>query len=308
MQLSTRTHIKEASGPSVGFVGAGRTATALAGCLSGAGYAVVAVASRSSSSAERLAGRVPGCRSVPSAQAVADLAEVVFITTPDADVASVAAACRWRSGQAAVHCSGVMGLEALAPAAALGAETGSLHPLTTFGPPDAAVQDLRGAAFGIEAGERLYPVLSEMAHRLGGIPLRVPAGARSLYHAAAVMGCGYLVALLEAATTLWQRAGLPSEAAGPALGHLAHATLDNLLELGPGPALTGPMVRGDTATVRDHLMALASRAPELLPLYAALGTRCAELASSSGRMPPEALGAWRELFRQYQGVASPEES
>ena len=299
---------------SVGFIGAGRTAGALAPALSRVGYAVVSVTSRSRSSAKRLAGRIPGCRSAPNGQAVADAAGLVFITTPDATVAEMASGVRWRTGQRVVHCSGALTLEPLAPAAALGAETGSLHPVMTFGPPDAApaeavrglpIRGLQGAAFGIEAGGELYLVLAEIARRLGGIPIRVPPGARPLYHAAAVMGCGYLVALMDTACDLWRRAGLPPEAAAPALGHLARATLEHSLELGWGPALTGPMVREDTATVQGHLEALASQALEALPIYAALGARCAELASSSGRMPPEALEAWRELFHQYEpGVSS----
>ena len=226
----------------------------------------------------------------------------------------MAAALRWRPGQRVVHCSGALTLEPLAPAAALGAETGSLHPVMTFGPPDEApaeamggspIRGLRGAAFGIEAGEGLYPVLAELAHRLGGVPLKVPPEARPLYHAAAVMGSGYLMTLMESACDLWRRAGLPPEAAAPALGHLARATLEASLKLGWGPALTGPLVREDTATVRGHLEALASQAPEALPIYAALGARCAELAFSSGRMPPEALEAWRELFGRYEpGVSA----
>ncbi len=298
----------DALGPSVGFVGAGRAATALGLGLSVAGYRVVAIASRSPVSARRLAGRIAGCATAPSGQAVADMAQQVFITTPDAVVAELAAGIRWRQGQWAVHCSGALTRQALDAAAASGAETGSFHPLSTFSSNSGSSGDgdapgLRGAIFGIEAEGGLRVALAEMAERLGGTPLAVPAEARALYHAAAVMSCGHLVALLDAAMALWRRAGLPDAEAAPALTHLASATLANLRNLGPSEALTGPVPRGDIGVVRDHLEALALQAPELLPSYAVLGDRSAQLAAAGGRITHGQAQAWRELLRPYQEPA-----
>ena len=176
----------DASGPSVGFIGAGRVSTALGLGLSTAGYRVVAVASRSPVSADRLARRIAGCATAPSGQAVADMAQQVFITTPDAVVTEVATAIRWQPGQWAVHCSGALTRQPLSAAAAAGAETGSFHPLSTFSSADDDAPNLRGAIFGIEAEGGLLAALEEMAERLGGTPLAVPAEARVLYHAAAV--------------------------------------------------------------------------------------------------------------------------
>ena len=102
----------------VGFVGAGRTGSALALNLAQAGYPVVAVASRSAASAHRLAARIGGCTPLPDAQAVAGTAELVFVTTPDDVIAQVVSGVSWHSGQGVVHCSGALGLEPLAPAAA----------------------------------------------------------------------------------------------------------------------------------------------------------------------------------------------
>ena len=294
----------------IGFVGAGRTATTMALGLAQAGYGVVAVASRNDASALRLAERVPGCRAVPDAQAVADAATLVFITTPDDAIGRVAASVAWHPDQSVVHCSGALTLEPLVAASERGAKTGSLHPVQTFGPveqwlrgPGAitngrgeSLESFRGAAFGIEADGPLFDTLAEMARRLGGAPLQVPAGARPLYHAAAVLVCGYFVALFQDATRLWQLAGLPAESTAPALAHLVQGTLNNVRTTGVAASQTGPVSRGDSGTVRAHLQALAERAPELLPVYAALAGRTVVLAASTGRLPAAVLPDWEALL------------
>ena len=281
--------------PSVGFIGAGRVAGALAPALAAAGYRVAVVASRTVASAELVAGRVPGATAT-DAQGVVDAAELVFLTTSDAAIGHVAGALRWRDGQAAVHCSGALTLEPLAAARRQGALTGSWHPFQTFGAEGTATT-LEGVTFGIEAEAGLYDRLFELAERVGGVGLPVPAGARALYHAASVMSCGYLTTLLHEAEALWTRAGLPPEAAGPAIGVLAETTLANLRRAGAGAALSGPTARGDEATVRLHLDALAANAPELLPLYAAVSARSAVLAEEVGR--PVGETDWAALFAEY---------
>ena len=281
--------------PSVGFIGAGRLASTLAPALAAAGYRVAAVASRTSASAERVAALVPGAAAADP-QGVVDAAELVFLTTSDGAIGPVAGALRWRDGQAAVHCSGALTLEPLAAARKQGALVGSWHPFQTFGAGGTATT-LAGVTFGIEAGAGLYDTLAELARRVGGAALPVPAEARVLYHAASVMSCGYLTTLLHEAEALWKRAGLPPEAAGAAIGVLAETTLANLRRAGAGAALSGPTSRGDEATVRLHLDAVAERAPELLPLYAAVSARSAVLAEEAGR--PVGETDWAALFAEY---------
>ena len=285
----------------VGFIGVGRTGSALAMGLAQAGYLVVA-SSRSQASARRLAERVPGSTAVCRAQAVADAADVVLITTPDDAIAEVAASVEWLPHQAAVHCSGALTLESLSAPAAQGAAIGSLHPVHTFGPVDGPAGQpgkegsLMGAAFGIEADGPLFDTLAEMARSLGGVPLRVSAEARRLYHAAAVMVCGYSVGLFNDAAGLWRQVGLPTDLATPALVHLVQATFSNILSLGVEASQTGPVSRGDAGTVQAHLEALRDQAPELLPVYSAIAQRAVMLAVSSGRLPKAELPEWEELL------------
>ncbi len=279
--------------PSIAFIGAGRVAGMLACAFADLGYPVPAVASRSPESAQRVASLVPGCRAV-SPQDAADAAEVVFITTSDGAVADVAASVAWRVGQGVVHCSGALTCGPLAPARDAGASVGSWHPFQTFG----GETTLTGVTFGIEAEGELLAFLERLASEVGGYPLRVPADARALYHAASVFSCGYLTTLLGEARTLWTRAGLPPEQAFQAITRIANSTLANIERFGAGTALTGPTSRGDTGTVRLHLDAVREVAPELLPLYREICLRSVELAREAGR--PGGDTDLRPLFAEYE--------
>ena len=279
--------------PSIAFIGAGRVAGMLARAFADLGYPLPAVASRSPESAQRVASLVSGCSAV-SPQDAADAAEVVFITTSDGAVADVAASVAWRAGQGVVHCSGAQTCGPLGPARDAGANVGSWHPFQTFG----GETTLAGVTFGIEADGDLLAFLERLASEVGGYPLRVPAEARALYHAASVFSCGYLTTLLGEARTLWTRAGLPPEQAFQAITRIASSTLANIERFGAETALTGPTSRGDAGTVRLHLDSVRNVAPELLPLYREICLRSVELARQAGR--PVAGMDLRPLFAEYE--------
>ncbi len=272
----------------VAFVGAGRLAGVLAPELARLGYRIAAVASRSRESAERVAA-LAGSRAAGLQEAV-DAAELVFVTTPDDAIGAVASEARWRAGQWAVHCSGALTLSPLAPVLQAGASAGSWHPFQTFG----GETSLQGVTFGIEADGALLDALERLSTEVGGYALRVPAESRALYHAASVMSCGYLTTLLNEAQTLWEKAGLPPEAALRAMGRLARTTLTNIESAGTAAALTGPTSRGDEGTVRLHLDAVRTKAPELLPLYREISLRSVELAREAGR--PGGSADWSGVY------------
>ena len=263
----------------VGFIGAGKVARTLAPALHEAGYDIRAVASRSRANAEALADTI-GAEAV-SLQGVVDRCALVFLAVPDDAIAFVVEAVAWRSGQAAVHLSGALGRGALAAAADAGAATGAFHPVQTFGGTGTRAT-LDGVTFGIDAEPPFYGVLAAMAERLKGRALRVPSEARALYHAGAVLACGYLTALLGEAVSVWERAGLSRADAQAALARMAETTATNVGAAGAGEALTGPIVRGDAATVRAHLAALRRTSPQTLEAYKAVGKRAAALAEANG--------------------------
>ncbi|MFC1934592.1 NAD(P)-binding domain-containing protein, partial [Chloroflexota bacterium] len=114
--------------PKLGFIGAGTVGTALATRLSDRGYQVVAVSSRSRASAEKLAQAISGCHAVNSNQAVANLAELIFVTTPDDTIGPVVSEIQWHPGKSVVHCSGADSTETLEPARKSGVQVGAFHP------------------------------------------------------------------------------------------------------------------------------------------------------------------------------------
>ena len=327
--MTTDTHAV-----SIGFIGAGVLGRGLALALAGAGCPVAAVSSRTPSSARWLAGRIDGCLAADTAQAVADRCDLVFITTPDAAIAEVAAAVSWRAGQGVAHCCGAASTELLAPAARAGASVGAMHPYQTFAAlaePEAAARRLSGVTFAIAAEGWLADYLPTLAARLGGRAVAIPDELRPLYHASAVLACGYVATLLDAAISIWSElAELGSELGpdlgskpGPELGSelgpdlgsdsdacwdaglnavlpLARATLDAIAAAGPRAATTGPAIRGDANTVAAHLAALEQRAPHLAPLYRELTRASLPLARAKG-VSEEALAA---LARQLEAPAA----
>ena len=271
----------------IGFIGAGTVGTALAVRLSGGGYSVVAVSSRTRASAQRLADAVPGCRAYDSAQDVADNAQVVFITTPDDAIAGVVAGLKWHRGQGVLHCSGSDSSRTLEPARSCGAYVGGFHPLQTFASVEHAIQNIPGSTFAIEAEEPLLSMLQGMAADLGGEWVRLSAGDKVLYHAAAVIACNYLVTLVKLATDLWQDFGASPQQATKALLPLLRGTLNNIENVGIPDCLTGPIARGDSGTVAKHIDALEQSAPGVLTTYRELGLQTIPIALAKGRIDEE---------------------
>ncbi len=292
--------------PTIGFIGIGVLGKGLAMSLAARQYRVVAAHSRSLAFSQWLAQRLPGCRAFTSAQELADAADLVFITTPDSAIGQVAATVRWRPGQGVVHCCGAASLEVLQPAAAQGAVTGAFHPFQTFAglaDPGDTLSRLAGVTFAVEGQGWLSGFLGDLARTLGGHPVFIPHHHRPLYHAAAVLGCGYLVTLLQAAVTAWQAMGFSPERAMDALYPLARATLENVAQGGITASVTGPVVRGDAATVQAHLEALYQSLPDLVPLYCALTEASLPLAASRG-ISPDYLAALEELLEGYRPAST----
>lgn len=287
------------SSPSIGFIGTGRVANTLARALSQAGFNVVALASRTVESAQRLADALPNCRAYATQQEVADAADLVFLTVPDDAIAPLVDALRWRADMAVVHCSGATELSALAKAQRAGARVGGFHPLHAFADPLVALAHLPGCAVAVEAEEPLLGELNAIAHALRLEPLRLPPGSRALYHLSGSFAASFIDGLLHEAVELWrQRLGVSREQALKALLPLARATLDSVAAMGTVEALTGPISRGDVGTVARHLDALRRDHPDTLPLYALLAQRSVGMAVEKGALTEAQRAELERLLAQ----------
>jgi predicted short-subunit dehydrogenase-like oxidoreductase (DUF2520 family) len=207
-------------------------------------------------------------------------ATAVLLCVPDGAVADVCAdsAAADPLPKLIGHVSGAGTLELLASASARGVAAFSLHPLQTFTRARTDVAGVPAAVAGSDqAAERFAAALAD---RLGMRPFSVPESSRAAYHAAASIASNFLVALEESAAGLLAELGIDD--GRELLAPLVLRTAANWTE-GGGDALTGPIARGDQATVERHRAALDEAAPELLPLYEALAERTAALATSEVR-------------------------
>ena len=191
-------------------------------------------------------------------------AELVLLCVPDRAIAEVAA--ELEPGPWVAHVSGGTPLAALEPHR----RRFSLHPLQTF-TLDRGPEQLDGAWAAVtgESTEALTAAL-ELADALGVRPFVLADEHRALYHAGAAMASNYLVALRRAAGRLLAAANVPGEALEP----LMRRVIENDFQL------TGPIERGDWATVERHRAAIAGQAPELLDAYDALATLTADSTRS----------------------------
>jgi predicted short-subunit dehydrogenase-like oxidoreductase (DUF2520 family) len=282
----------------VGVVGVGRVGTALGTALARAGHPVVAASGVSADSRRRAERFLPGVPILAPDEVVA-AADFVLLAVPDDAlrplVAGLAATGAWQEGQLVAHTSGAQGISVLNPAAARGVLPLALHPVMTFTGRAEDVERIAGATFGVTAPDELRPVAESLVVEMGGEPVWVPELARPLYHAALTIGSNHLVTLVNDALGLLDVAGVEQPAR--LLAPLLSAALDNVLRLGDA-ALTGPVSRGDVATLATHLSTVGARAPDVLPSYLAMARRTAQRAHATGRLSDGQLAAVIETLEQ----------
>jgi predicted short-subunit dehydrogenase-like oxidoreductase (DUF2520 family) len=236
----------------VGVVGPGRVGTALARALSEAGVEVEGPAGRGE--------RPAGC-------------DAIVLCVPDGEIAAAAEVVT-AAAPLVGHTSGATSLSALAHT---GVPAFGLHPLQSFAHPGVRFEGA-GAAVAGTTPEALE-FATALAERLGMKPFEIDDDGRAAYHAAASVASNFLVTLQAAAETIAAGAGLGRQDARELLVPLVRQTLENVAELGPEAALTGPIARGDDATVEAQRAAVEEAAPELLALFDELVERTRALAA-----------------------------
>jgi predicted short-subunit dehydrogenase-like oxidoreductase (DUF2520 family) len=273
----------------IAFVGAGRLAQTLAAAFSNSGVRIVAVASRSTAQADKLAASAPGCVVFESAQEAASAAQLTFITVPDSAIEPVTRQIKWRPGQAVVHCSGATEVAVLQAAADQGAHIGGFHPLQLFADPQVALPLMAGSSVAIEAQGALNVELRRLAAGVGYRPITLPPGVRPRYHAATNYAASFLLSMLREACDLWNSFGVDDEQTLAALLPLARGTLDTAAAKGLPGALAGPISRGDAAVVAMHMRDLAQLDGHFLEFYRSVALRQLRLARERNHLDSEVL-------------------
>lgn len=269
-------------GPEVAIVGAGKAGRTLGRLAHRAGYAIGPVVCRTRARAEAAAAFIGAGRPGTALEG----SELTLVAVPDGAIAEVAQGFRLPRRAVLAHTCAAYGAEVLRPHRPAGA----VHPLRSFGDPARAAELFAGTACAVDGDEEAVAALEPFVRAIGGVPLRVLTDRKALYHAGAVFASNYLVAILEAALRLFEKAGVGRREALGALASLSEGTLANARSVGIPEALTGPVERGDAETVRRHAEAIAAGAPELGGAYAALGRLAIEAALAKGSIDAAAAG------------------
>ncbi|MCU1296586.1 MAG: hypothetical protein JWO91_864 [Acidobacteriaceae bacterium] len=254
----------------IAIIGAGRLGTALVRELARANYKITEVVSRgkaaSKRQARRLAERV-GARAVTMKTAHLD-ADVIWICVPDSEISGVArdiagvspftiqkrsAKKPWRY-KAVFHSSGALTSDELDVLRQQGGAVASIHPLMTF--VSGSVPSLKGIPFGIEGDARAVREAMRIVRQLGGEAFNVRKENKAAYHAWGTFLSPLLLAFLVTAENVAQHAGVSATDARKKMLPIVKQTLANYAVLGPAQAFSGPIVRGDIGTVRQHLRVL----------------------------------------------------
>lgn len=282
----------------VSIVGAGRLGTTLGAALACRGWRVEAIVDRDARAAREARRIIGQGRASASLGAAARSKGPIIISVPDDAVGRVAAGLArsggaW-AGRSVFHTSGLLPARILAPLARRGAHVASLHPVQAFPRKDAPASIFKSVTWGIEGDADAIEAAAEIVRALQGNLLLLAEENKPLYHAACTLASNSLIALEWTAAGVLRRAGIGEDIASRMLLPLLQGTLQNVKNLGLEKALTGPVLRGDIATVRKHLKALRDD-PASREVYVVLGKQILRLASKSA-LPAGRVRALKRLL------------
>jgi predicted short-subunit dehydrogenase-like oxidoreductase (DUF2520 family) len=265
---------------SLAIIGAGRVGRALGRRFRELGWKIGSIVTRGEASARKAVRFIGAGHAHPGTSRAVFESRVIIIATPDDQITAVARELARLGGnellgKVVLHTSGARGADVLDVLKAQGAAVGSMHPLQSFS--GVSVPSLEGRVFAVDGDAQAIRVARQMARALGGSPVRIRGEKKVLYHAAAAMAAGHVLAVEEAATQLLLSLGMRRSEAVRALSPLTRQVLDNFEGLGPRAAWTGPLSRGDFKVVQAHLGALRELPQEFANVYAALSRLAARV-------------------------------
>lgn len=251
----------------VGLIGQGKAGRSLKHALSEAGLDLVWCWSRGTSESLCALARV----------------DVVILAVSDAAISEVADALAQRptaSGETWLHLSGCHPGNLCRVSDTLPRAAGSLHPLCALDGSAHGARRLEGCLAGLDGDDEAVKVGRNLALALKMKPVRLVAGKKALYHAAAVTVAGHVTGLFARSARTLEACGFSEEEAHQALYPLLKAAVDNLESRTPVQALTGPIARGDEEVVSAHVEALQQHDPAFAELYVALNQLSRDLIAS----------------------------
>jgi predicted short-subunit dehydrogenase-like oxidoreductase (DUF2520 family) len=276
---------------SLAIIGAGRVGRVLGRRLHQLGWKIGVVVTRSEASSRRAVRFIGAGKPYGALTRHVLGSRVILMATPDDALSGVARELARTGGEelrgkVVLHTSGAQDSRTLAPVKECGAAVGSMHPLQTFS--GVGVPPLEGRVFAVEGDVIAVRAARQVAKALGGSPVHITGEKKILYHAAAALAAGHVLALVEAATQLLVSLGMKRREAARALLPLTRQVLDNFERVGPRAAWTGPLARGDYKIVEAHRRALHDSQEEIAQAYETLNRLAASV------LAPDAAGAGAE--------------
>lgn len=228
------------------------------------------------------------------------VAELYLLACPDkvleACCLELAESGLLREGDIVFHCSGAISSEILKPLAEQGAWIASVHPIKSFAEPKQAILSFQPTYCGVEGNPAALARLQPLFEAIGGIVFNINPEQKTLYHAASVFACNYLVALQSISLRAFAQVGVDESLALKILQPIVQETVTNIFQLGPAAALTGPIARGDAKVVTKQLTALQTKLPLEGEIYRLLGLVALELAYQRKKTPTEYLQAVADVL------------
>ena len=276
--------------PDIALIGPGKVGCAISRRLYRSGYPITAVIGRDIERATDACQFIGCTTNVATTDLTrASQARVILLAVPDDHISAVSATLNSKAnsltGKTLVHFSGLHKASCMQKEGETQAfSTISIHPLLPFADRTLASQRLSGCPCALEGDEISMALGTELITAFEGQPFLIKSDKKDLYHAAACKSSNYLVTLLSGAETLLAECGISKAEGLSLLSPLLRATLDNVIKLGTEQGLTGPIVRGDMATVAKHIDAMAQISNEQLNSYLVLADQTVSLARKSTRL------------------------
>ncbi|MBL4671614.1 MAG: DUF2520 domain-containing protein [Arenicella sp.] len=217
-------------------------------------------------------------------------ADITLICVNDGSIERVcqALAKSFKTGSVVGHCSGALDSAILSSAQQRECAIASCHPLNTFPNISLALQRFatteHGSYMYSEGDQAALSTLLPLFEQAGFNNMRIDRHTKPLYHAACVFACNYLSSLMDMSLETAAKAGLEKESFWLSLQPLIQSTLENISEHGTAGALSGPIARGDSATIESHMRALVEHSDSLKISYADLGLRALQIAVKKGEL------------------------
>jgi len=267
--------------PTLNLVGAGHVGRVLGRLFAASGaFALQDVLTRSPASAQAAVAFIGAGQACTDAMQLRP-AQAWLLAVSDDQIEPVAAQLAQThdlTGAVVFHCSGAKASAALQAVGAGGALVASVHPIRSFADPQQVAREFAGTFCGVEGDAAALALLGPAFETIGACLVPIDGAAKTVYHAAAVFASNYLTTVLDAALRAYQAAGIPEAVARELAQPLATETLANVFRLGPAAALSGPIARGDLATVARQEQALLDWDEATGHLYGALVPPTTDLA------------------------------